>query len=203
MEEKYTELEYKFAADHVTKGLFRAMMIDKNPLRFEHTEHDDVFWQRGDTIVRHRIKDVGELTLKERTRDDSIVDRMEINLKLAGSSSDAQAFLKAAGFRQLFCLYKDYIDIFDFERSDFKIEVALYSVARLNDTYASFGKRTFLEIEIKPGRDMSKEMAKEVLGEWADWARAQFALGPPLNFSLFEYYSQLAPPNANGTCYKI
>ena len=206
MDPKHTELEYKFDAEHVDRKEFRRLMVDTNAVRFEHFKHDDVFWKRGEQVLRHRIKGpgAGELTVKKRTSEESLLERAEINLKFEPNVTihDVKAFLLATGYEQLFGLHKSYVDVFDFERPGFKLEFALYTVGRVDDWGIS-GVRSFLELEIKPGKEMGQEEAKLYLSYWASWARGLLDLEEPLNISLFEYYSKMAMPAVDATHYRI
>jgi len=204
-EKRHTELEVKFAADHVDWSEFREKMAGSNPCSFESFAHDDVFYKRGDNIVRHRIKGdgAGEMTVKHRKSEDSLLDRVEINLRFSTkvTTEDVDAFLLATGYERLFTLRKVMVDVFDFRRDNFKIEAAMYDVARV-DTYGLSGQRRFLELEIKPGPDMSQDSAKEMLGHWSNWAIYHLELSAPLNLSLFENYSKLVSPSVT-TNYRI
>ena len=204
-ERRHTELEVKFDAEHVDWSWFREKMAGSNPCSFESFAHDDRFWKRGANVVRHRLKDegAGELTVKQRKSGDSLLDRLEINLTFSSrvTNGDVEAFLAATGYERLFTLRKTMVDVFDFKRDKFKVEAALYSVGR-QDLYGISGERRFLELEIKPGPEMNQDAAKKMLGHWSAWAQKEFALDPPLNLSLFEYYSTLKSPSVD-TNYRI
>jgi hypothetical protein len=204
-EKRHTELELKFAADHLDGLEFRQFMLKAGPSGFEHFQHDDIFWQRGANIVRHRVKGegAGELTSKSRKSEDSLVDRVEINLRFSPkvTVADVETFLGATGYERLFTLRKSYVDVFDFEREGYKMEAALYTVGRV-DEWGTSGDKSFLEFEIKPGDDMDKETALEILSVWGGWATVNLDVGNPLNLSLFEQFSKLISPSV-GTNYKI
>lgn len=208
-EKRHTELEVKFDASRVDLARFRSLMMETNPHSFECVQHDDVFWKRGANIVRHRQKGpgAGELTVKQRRSEDSLLDRLEINLRFSPKveMGDVSAFLVATGYEQLFTLRKRHVDVFEFTRSSFAIEAALYYVGRV-DEHGISGERAFLELEIKPGPDMDVALAKSWLDTWSKWLQQHLDVGEPLNLSLFEYYSQLRSPSVNpdvGTHYRI
>jgi hypothetical protein len=192
-EEKHMEREYKFAADHVDEQDFRYTMLEARPSRFSNFKHQDTFWQRGTHVVRHRIKGDGsmELTVKQRKSQESLVERSEVNLGLAPSAtvSDVEVFLGGTGYKPLFTLKKDYIDLFIYDRDGYEMEAALYSVRR-EDDFSSTKK--FLELEIKP---IACKEPLLVLGYWRDWLTKQLMLEAPLNLSLFEFYSQQVHTN--------
>jgi hypothetical protein len=187
------EREYKFAADHVDEQEFRRLMMEARPTKFSNFKHQDTFWQRGTHVVRHRIKGDGsmELTVKKRKSQETLVERSEVNLGLSPSAtvSDVEVFMSGTGYKPLFTLVKDYIDLFVYDRDGYEMESALYSVRRADDLATA---KKFLELEIKP---TSTKDPLVILGYWRDWATHQLALEAPLNLSLFEFYSQQVPTN--------
>lgn len=187
---RHTELEVKFAADDVGRAFFRKILMEVGPTDFEHFEHDDTFWQCGENVVRHRIRPGirHELTSKTRRSSNSTTSRTEINLSFDEftNEEDVESFLSATGYKRLFTLRKDYVDLFCFDRPDCDVEVVLYSVFR---TDLSGGKRDFIEVEIHPHHDTSEIKTAETLEFWSRWIQRTLPVSAPLNISLFEHFS--------------
>lgn len=187
---RHTETEVKFAADDVGCLGFRKLMMEANPTEFDHFQHDDTFWQCGDNVVRHRIRPGvrHELTSKTRRSLDSTTSRTEINLEFDDltTEEDVEAFLSATGYKRLFTLRKDYVDLFVFERPEYDIEVVFYSVGRAD---LSGGKRDFIEVEIHSGNATSEATVAEALDIWSRWVQRSLQVSAPLNISLFEHFS--------------
>jgi hypothetical protein len=188
---RHTELEIKFAADDVGRLFFRKIMMEANPTSFEHFSHDDTFWQAGEQVVRHRVREGvrNELTSKTRRSADSTTARTEINLNFDDYTTveDVESFLTATGYKRLFTLRKDYVDVFDFERADCDVEVVFYSVGR---TDRSGGKRDFIEVEVHPHEHTILNVAAlDVLDYWSRWIQKSLNVSAPLNLSLFEHFS--------------
>ena len=187
---RHTETEVKFEADNVGRLTFRKLMMEANPTEFDHFQHNDTFWQCGEKVVRHRIREGvrHELTSKERRSSGSTTSRTEINLEFNEftTEEDVESFLSATGYRKLFTLRKDYVDVFDFEREECDVEVVFYSVFR---TDLSGGKKDFIEVEVHPHHDSNEIQVAEVLDFWSRWIQRSLPVSAPLNLSLFEHFS--------------
>jgi len=197
----HTELEYKFRADVVGVQDFLDQMVHFRPESYESHSFNDVYYRRGDTVIRHRLLGNGELTVKKRKRDDSIVDRTEVNLVMTKDTTvvDVEAFMRETGFRREFVLWKKFAHVFHYDRVNFrgcryKAEVALYAVARLEDE-GPFGEHQFIEVEIKPYPNMPPEDALGELEEWKFQLQRSFPIGFYLDKSLYEMYSDFASIN--------
>jgi adenylate cyclase class IV len=193
MSDRYTELEYKFKADHVPVAHFVNVMQSSLPDGYENLTFDDVYWKRGAICVRHRLLKGGELTVKARKSQDSIKDRVEINLAFSPETTqeDVEAFLLATGYERLFTLRKLIAHVFHYG----DVEVAIYEVGRV-DNWGISGVRQFIEIEVKT-RSFSKEEASGVLDIWKFWFQREFCLSEPINQSLLEIYTSLSSPSTN------
>lgn len=209
MDQRHTELEYKFEADHVHSGIFVPEMMGDRPNLYEQKKtFDDVYYKCGEHVVRHRHARGGELTVKERKSQDSIMDRVEVNLCFSPKTNqeDVEAFLKLTGYERMFAVRKHYVHIFEFHREDYEVEVCLYSVSRV-DEWGESNYRKFVEVEIKrnPGSDYEDYRIKGALESWRKYLQSKFKLGEPLNESLLEIYSKLETPTnlALGTNYRI
>lgn len=203
-----TELEYKFNAEAVSSRTFCEEIMDERPTSYENRPtFDDNFYQRGDSVVRHRLARGGELTVKERKSEFSILDRVEVNLRFSEDTDqeDVEAFLKMTGYKKLFTLRKGYVHIFEFLRAAYEIEVCMYSVHLLRPEWNNGGQyyKKFIEVEIKrtPGSDFDDDQLKGVLKTWRQLLQGRFALGSPLNESLLETYTKLVADT--GTNYRI
>jgi hypothetical protein len=197
MNERHSELEFKFKADHVPVAFFKNMMHTSLPDDYENLTFDDVYWKRGAVCVRHRLLKGGEMTVKARKSQDSIKDRVEINLGFAPKTTqeDVEAFLAATGYERLFTLRKLIAHVFHFKFHDCDIEAAIYEVGRV-DKWGISGVRQFIEIELK-NRTFSEEEASGVLDAWKVWFQQQLGLAEPLNESLLEIYTNLSSPSTN------
>jgi len=186
--DKHSELELKFAADHVDPVKFKAWGMAMRPTRFNSACYPDVYYFRGDNVVRHRLlSGPGELTVKRRKRVDSITDRQEIDLTFAPlvTAADIAAFLLAAGWEVAFTLQKHFSYPFWFKHVDAHVVVSLYEVER-TDTRET---RRFLEIEVDKDSEVSDIAARNLLNLWASTAADEFDLGVPVDLSLYELYS--------------
>ncbi len=199
MSDRHQELEYKFKADHVPVQAFQALMLSSLPNKSENiTPFDDVFYKRGAVCVRHRQR--GELTFKARKSQDSIHDRVEINLRFTPETTkeDVHEFLLATGYEKLFSLRKLLAHVHLFKFEDYDVETTIYEVGRV-DTWGISGVRQFIEVELK-NRNLEPDECVGVLDGWKYWLQDNFGVGEPLNQSLLEIYSDLMSPSTN---YKI
>jgi hypothetical protein len=186
--DRHSELELKFFADHVDPEAFKAWCMATNPVRFNSAAFPDVYWRRGDNVVRHRLlKGPGELTVKRRKSVDSIGDRQEIDLTFAHSvmAEDVTAFLLAAGWEAEFTLQKHFSYPFWFKHGEASVVVSLYEVER-QDTRDT---RRFLEVEVEKTSQVSAEVADRLLKLWSGVLTNEFDLADPLTESLYEMYS--------------
>ena len=140
--DRHYELEFKFLADHVDPGAFKSWCMSLGPTRFNSAAFPDVYWRRGDNVVRHRLLwgGAGELTVKRRKSADSITDRQEIDLRFSPETTpqDVSAFLLAAGWALEFTLQKHFSYPFWFKHGDASIVVLVTGeVAPLNELRAA------------------------------------------------------------------
>ncbi len=192
--DRHSELEFKFLADHVDPGAFKSWCMSLGPTRFNSAAFPDVYWRRGDNVVRHRLLwgGAGELTVKRRKSADSITDRQEIDLRFSPETTpqDVSAFLLAAGWALEFTLQKHFSYPFWFKHGDASIVVSLYEVAR-----QPFKSRRFLEVEVEKESNVSDQVARNLLTLWSSYAAREFDLGDPCALSIYEMYSGRPYPN--------
>lgn len=193
MPSPHSELEHKFAADHVSYDKFKSWAIKQGPFRYNSRSCPDIYYEQGDNTVRHRWSGGGgELTVKLRKSQESITDRVEVDLHLGGATSvnDVTAFLQASGWKRAFTLFKDQIHCFWYEVPEGTVSVAIYGVEKLDEaTQRCVDARRFIEVEIEKDSQMSDEKAALLLSKWRRLLSRVFRLGPPLNVSLYEMYS--------------
>lgn len=184
--DRHSELELKFGAGGVELDKFNAFCMALNPIRFESAAFPDVYYRRGENVVRHRlIKGAGELTVKRRKNANDITDRREVDLRFDPSmtAGDVAAFLWTAGWEQDLVLSKEFSRVFWFKHSGATIAVSLYEVSY------NFDVRRFLEVEVEKTSDVSPEEAARLLRLWGGVVADEFDAGPPLDESLYEMYS--------------
>ncbi len=195
MSNRHTELEYKFNADHVPTQLFVSLMENSLPDdRRANLTFDDVYWKRGAMCVRHRLRNAGELTVKERRSQDSLRERLEINLHFDGGSTnqeDVEAFLAATGYERLFTLRKLMCHVFIFTFHSGEVEASIYEVGRV-DNWGISGVRRFIEVEVQ-GNGWTDDECAEVLDYWKEWLQRRLGCAEPLNESLLEIYTATSP----------
>ena len=190
------EIEHKFDASGVNKDDFMGICLNRlplRPIRFYQVKGPDVYYSKGEDVIRHRIfldKLSGELTVKTRKSSNSLEDRNEIDLDLGKTEIlTVHAFLSAIGFRREFTIIKDAL-IFEYD----KVSVVLYS-AHLSDDEED--KRHFLEIEIDKNSGIEYEEAVLLLNSWSKKIEFLLSLSPPRNRSLYEIFS-CKPPSEEG-----
>ncbi len=109
--DKHGEMEFKWAADNIDVRKFNQWAINEDPTLYRNIVSPDHYWTQGDSVVRYRPQqgNAGALTVKCRKSKDSITDRLEVDLNLAGSvtARDVEVFLKATGWKHCFTLHKN------------------------------------------------------------------------------------------------
>jgi hypothetical protein len=195
MSDLYSEIEYKWAADHLTPDRFMKWAIDFHPFKYESSSCPDIYYVNGNNTIRHRWSGggAGEITVKQRKSAKSITDRVEVDLTFGDQVSikDVTTFLTTCGWKRLFTLYKEHVNLFWFEDGGATVTVALYAVKKFNDKTRKCDKpKQFLEVEVEKGSKVSDAAARVLLEKWRDNLEVAFNLGAtPLNRSLFEIYS--------------
>jgi len=186
------EIEAKLAADHVNIEAFKKWMFtNRNIEKFVEITSPDTYYEQGDRAVRQRGDDDDahhELTIKLRKNENSTRDRVEIYLKFSPDTSafNVRCFLEAAGFKRVFTLTKT-AHIFWVRHSDnFKMSYVIYDVWKVGGLDKP---RRFIEVEAEKGSNVTVETAKRRVREAVRELRDMFALGEPLNDSLYEIYS--------------
>jgi adenylate cyclase class IV len=187
---KNSELELKWAADHLTSAIFVDRMSAYTPAEPRVLVGTDYYYRRGEAVLRYRRDDDGsvELTTKQRKSDDSIRDRVEVNVRLdpRTETETVEALLRAVGFKNDVALAK---------RSHvYRLEVgggataviAFYVVDKVG---ANIPPRAFIEVEIEQDDNVPQAQAEALLDLFRDAFTFRFMLKEPLNESLYEMYS--------------
>jgi hypothetical protein len=186
--DRHSELEHKFLAGHVNPADFDAFCLNANPIGYKTLAFPDVYYRRGDNVVRHRLlTGAGELTVKRRKSAESITDRKEVDLRFAPGTEarDVSEFLLMAGWEVEFILLKHFSRVWWFKHGDATLSVSLYEVER-QDTKDT---RRFLEIEVEKVSPVEPEAASNLLALWSSIIAEEFDLADPQTESLYETYS--------------
>ncbi len=186
--DKHGEMEFKWAADNIDVRKFNQWAINEDPTLYRNIVSPDHYWTQGDSVVRYRPQqgNAGALTVKCRKSKDSITDRLEVDLNLAGSvtARDVEVFLKATGWKHCFTLHKD-AHIYWYKFPGHSTTLALYDVQAEGPCLV----RRFLEIEVEKTSAVSADTAYAILDGWRFKLKGRFKLREPLNDSLYEIYS--------------
>jgi hypothetical protein len=190
MTDKHSEIEYKFDATHVSTKAFVHWCKEGRPYATRSGQsHTDVYYINGQAgVVRHRLKGgAGELTVKKRKSNYSTADRIEIDLTFGPETTpeDVDAFLRETGWAPIVTLRKG--DVHDF-KYHCVCDLGTYDVCVSLCEIANDGRR-FLEVEVEKGSAIPQPAARLALDFWKVALQKAFALGEPLNESLFELYT--------------
>lgn len=147
----------------------------------------DTYYRQGKQVVRFRAHPKqGELTVKLRTSKKSITNRVEVDIPLAASvtEADVEAFLAATGWKPEVKLYKQ-STVFYLGN----VIIAHYTVT--TDPREKTGLRSFIEVELDKKQMEGFDGAEENLQSWATWMANAFPSFPrkPVSQSLYEMYS--------------
>lgn len=188
MTDRHSELEKKFAADHVSEAAFQIWCSNHQPMNGRWGAFPDVYYRNGDSVVRHRLLGkAGELTTKQRKSATDITDRIEVDLTFGDgiTHADVEAFLTLTGWQRELTLVKNFSRVFHFKHGGATVSVALYEVQREGGA----DKRRFMEVEIEKGSDVTEERARDLLTTWAGCLAEDFDLDEPMTESLYELYT--------------
>lgn len=194
---KYSEVEIKLDAEGLSPHDFIEFISKTSPNieLFKSLEGTDTFFKKEDDVVRHRCDGTfreSTLTVKKRKSKNSIVDRHEIDMPIKPSvpPEDVQAFLKLAGWKEEFRIFKKYYifvvnGVYDSgnKPESYKACIALYDVWKTNKE-----KCRFLEVEIEKESNCTVESGKKILDWWAIELKKLLPEGKPLNKSLYEIF---------------
>lgn len=214
MADRRSEVEAKFDGTKVNVTDFVKYVADVSASGFAHLDKykqvdgDDTYYQQGENFLRHRYDGQRRLsifTVKQRKSAESISDRHEIDLPLdlEVDPDTAAAFLKMTGWKPVFTIHKmSYIahmsvaQQFNAERGGYVACLALYDVCDARQPEHDMGWERYLEVEIEKDSDgITHENALIELGLWVKKLQAAFALGEPMNKSLFEIYRDPPRPD--------
>jgi hypothetical protein len=192
--DKHSELEYKFDAKKVNENEFLTWGILRKPVKYLNSSCPDIYYiNKNKDVVRHRWgSEAGTLTVKQRKSMTSIANRVEVDLEFAPGIviPDITKFLIASGWKKTLTIWKDAVHVFWFEESDASITLSLYTVKKLHEKTQKCGKpRTFLEVEVEKGSNLTDEAAGVLLEKWKNELMTTFSLDKPMNLSLFELFS--------------
>lgn len=194
MTDKHSELEYKFSAENVNEDGFLTWSILRKPVKYTNSSCPDVYYVNTNSdVVRHRWgSEAGTLTVKQRKSLTSIANRVEVDLEFAPGIviPDITKFLTASGWKKTLTIYKDSVHVFWFEENDASVTLSLYTVKKLNEKTQKCGKpKTFLEVEVEKGSNLTNEAAGVLLENWKNELTTTFNLDKPMNLSLYELFS--------------
>lgn len=186
----HSEIELKFISEksYIKPFLCWAMDMAFGPSRYVHVKCPDIYYRRGDDVLRHRHSEgAGELTVKLRKSVTSTTDRVEIDWKFADSMKyeDIAALLLATGWEVDLRLDKD-AHVFWFDEPNFTSTLSIYTV---NNKDVKNSERTFIEIEIEKSSNLDPQQALFELNEWGVVLMQEFLLEKPINQSLYEIYT--------------
>jgi len=190
-----SEIEIKWFAKEITRERFNRFVfsiIEKVPSTewsFKKASGPDYYFVNAlNFVARHRDgEDCKELTVKARLSDESITERIEINLPLdlKGATKDlVHGWLRRSGYRKVVTLLKDCnIFVFKMESSPVHATVVWYKVKS-----KGFEDQIFIEVEVDNG---TKKQRNEVLRYFKKLVRSGLGLGPESisHQSLLETYS--------------
>jgi hypothetical protein len=186
--DKHSELELKYEACHVTEMAFQLWCVQHHPVAYQATSFPDHYYRRGTSVVRHRMSGgAGELTTKQRKSEDSVTDRIEIDLKFSHDTTenDVKAFIKATGWQHEVSLHKHFSHVYWFKHAAAKLALSLYEVEEVPAGRIS----RMLEIEIEKDSNITDVEANALLKMWSSVLTEDFDLGMPLDRSLYEIYT--------------
>lgn len=192
---RYVELEYKFDADEAELSIKEFNRVGQllEPSEVATTSGPDVYYAHGPNVVRHRWRNGGggELTVKQRKGRNQIVDRVEVDLRFAADMRlcDVSSFLEASGFKRALTLITEQCRVYTFEDEGADIQLAYYTVEKLNSKGRRVSRRSFVEVEVDKGASINDKKARVLLDTWATDLRCLLNLKSPLKLSLYEIYT--------------
>ncbi len=195
------ELELKFAAVDVPDKAFLSWCYSRlKPTSHKFVEGVDEYYRRGKHVLRYRTGDDGtqELTVKLRTSERSIADRVEVDIPLGASASqaDVRAFLLGTGWREDLRVYKASHIVHVMSGAlpqvkDLPVVVsppavlAIYVAAPLRRRM-----RRFLEVELSKDPTVGDcNSDDDALAAWKDLLQADLGVGDPVKDSLYEMFT--------------
>jgi adenylate cyclase class IV len=189
--DRHSEVEIKFQADDVALTSYHRLVRDMDIRSFKVIEGTDTFFTFPDKdgFLRHRRGQGWRgLTFKRRKSEDSIVDRVEIDVEIGDSvtDKDVEALVKAMGGTKQFSIKKIshiYRVASEIGKVEHEATLALY------DVFVN-GKvdQRFLEVEIERDNDCDPEEARVALDKWRKLINNELKVVGPINKSLYEIY---------------
>jgi len=178
-----------------TEEIFKKLIVVDGP---------DTYYSHPDgRVVRHRHDAGGthidELTVKMRNSETSVVDRVEVDLKLGEKikPDDVRAFLATLGFEEEMILMK-HAHIIWIEGNGIRgtsgrvpgVTLCIYNVTPIVRNYIDYGKtKYFIEVEIDK-EENNLPAAMETLSKWKERLEKWYAGKiEQSDLSLYEIYS--------------
>lgn len=187
-----SEIELKFKGDHIDFADFTKFFTNRETThRLEKfSGFDDYYRNSSNVVIRHRWnsdKNISELAIKLRKSHDSITNRIEQEISLdrhLTSPDSLNDFLGLMDFKQNLSLFKN-ATIAWLNYGDKEFTVSLYSVKDIKTKQ----KKTFFEVEIEKGHNLSEIEAEALLKEFTSTIKSHFKLTRPLGLSLYEIFT--------------
>lgn len=185
---KFRELEIKLRVPVLgMETAFIEWMSTVGASQYVRVTGQDVYWEKAGSVIRHRLNGAtgGEITVKNRTSENSTVDRVEIDLFLSKETApeDVSAFMTLSGYQPAVAITKT-SHIFTVSQDDCEITVVYYEVT---DDLGSFPKTAYVEVEINKDADVKVSTATRILREWQDRLTERGL--EPVEGSLWEIFS--------------
>lgn len=195
--DRHSEVEVKFSADKVTNEAYHKLVHDFELTRcavkkYVAVRGTDTFYKIHDSVLRYRTDGgPGCLTYKARKSDESIVDRVEIDLPFSDEVQprDVHKTMQYLKAKKLFSIEKLSL-IYHTEgivkNQEYEATLALYDVMAEGQP-----NRRFLEVEVERHNKISPDDAKLALVAWRRVIQKELDVGPLMNEGLFQIYSQI------------
>lgn len=192
--DRHSEIEIKFKADDVSLHAYHRLVRGMDIRNFKVIRGTDTFYTFPDRpgFLRFRRGEGWRgLTYKERKSEESIVDRVEIDVEVGESVTDrdVDALAKALGGSKEFSITKEshiYRVASEIGGVEHEATLALYDVFVGDKVDARF-----LEVEIERDNKCKPEEARKVLDKWASLIKNEVLVdGGPINKSLYEIYRE-------------
>jgi adenylate cyclase class IV len=161
MSDNFLEIETKYDGDEIDRLQFKALAKTLNPSSFLYVESSDLYYVKKEdetAFLRYRMPSGGdpraELTFKKKHTAKNNNIRTEVNLRVDPNNAETvKAFCEGIGYDFNFSIYK-MCDIYYFEDGN----IVYYSVIDSDNK-----TKSFLEIEVKEGMDITQEKAWEII----------------------------------------
>ena len=187
---QHSEIESKFAADHVSWEEFGDWARKLDPVREERAGGVDTFYRKGKDVLRHRVgsdNDLHELTTKILTSKKSSTNRCEVDVQLASSPNDVGYLLELVGWQKELGIGKSGL-MFDIVAGGVKVDFCIYDAHGTEGKALKSPPQRFIEVEVEKTPDVSVDDALSIVREWETALEEQFGLAKPMNKSLYDAF---------------